>query len=156
MHSIRPAEPNDAYQISVLVCTLADALLVDPKSEEAQSFYAVMQPARIASNMMKEDRFYLVAEVADEIVGMILVLNHNYIGQFFVHGPHQGQGIGSALWRAVLSRAEHAGYDGAFTVKSSVRAAPVYQRFGFEATGVESVDAGFRFIPMSRGAQSAA
>jgi predicted N-acetyltransferase YhbS len=156
MHSIRPAEPDDASQISALVCILADALLVDPMSEEARSFYAVMQPARIASNMAKEDRFYLVAEVAGEIVGMILVLNNNYIGQFFVQGTRQGQGIGSALWRAALSRAKQAGSDGAFTVKSSLGAEPIYQHLGFQAVGGESVDSGFRFIPMNRGATSAA
>lgn len=36
MHAIRFADPKDALQISSLVCTLADALLVDPDGEDAQ------------------------------------------------------------------------------------------------------------------------
>jgi GNAT superfamily N-acetyltransferase len=156
MYAIRPAVSSDAVQISALVCDLADSLLVHPDGEEARRFYAIMQPQRIASNMIQDDRSYLVAEVEGEIVGMILVLNNNYIGQFFVQRERQGFGIGSALWKAVLLRAKSAGADGTFTVKSSIAAEPVYRRFGFQVIGVESVDSGFRFIPMRRCAQSAA
>ena len=156
MPLIRAAEPSDAHQISALVCALAGSMLVDPESEEARNFYAVMQPPNVARNMEKQDRFYLVAEIEGETVGMILILNNSYIGQFFVHAGYQRKGIGASLWKAALSRACHSGSDGSFTVKSSIAAEPVYRRFGFEPTGAVAIDSGFRYVPMSRGTLSAA
>lgn len=107
-------------------------------------------------NMLKPDRFYLVAAAGSEIVGMILILNNNYIGQYFVSQGLQGKGIGSALWNAALSRALSNGSDGTFTVKSSIAAERIYQRHGFVATGAEAIDAGFRYIPMRRAGTDAA
>lgn len=150
LFTIRPARPADAATISELVCTLSDSLLVDPTGEQAQEFFSVMQPARVAINLGKQDRFYLVAELNEQVIGMILVLNNNYIGQFFVGRPHQRNGVGSALWAAALTRAKLAGGNGAFTVKSSISAVPLYERFGFSATAAETVVAGFRSIPMQR------
>ena len=156
MLTIRRAEPTDAASISEIVCSLAGSLLVDPRGAEASNFYSIMQPERVSANLTKHDRFYLVAEVNGLVVGMILVLNNNYIGQFFVCPSHQRRGVGSALWAAALSCATDAGGTGAFTVKSSLQALPIYQRFGFETTSAESVDAGFRFVPMQRRVPSSA
>ncbi len=150
MHAIRFADPEDAPQISSLVCSLVDVLLVDPGGEDAQRFYQAMEPANLAKVIAKQDRFYLVAEANGVIHGMILVLNNNYIGQFFVYAAHQGKGVGSSLWARALSHAKHAGGDGGFTVKSSIAAEPVYRRLGFVSTGAAAVESGFRYIPMSR------
>lgn len=155
MFTVRLAQPSDAAPISEIVCTLADSLLVDPGGVDAQNFYAVMQPAKVAANLIKSDRFYLVAEKEGVVVGMILILNNNYIGQFFVSRAHQGKGIGSALWAAALSQATNGGGTGTFTVKSSIAAVPIYQRFGFEQSAAPSVDSGFRYIPMHREAPTA-
>lgn len=154
MYAIRFADPQDARQISSLVCTLANVLLVDPAGEDAQRFYHAMEPANIAKVIARQDRFYLVAEANGVIHGMILVLNNNYIGQFFVRTAHQGKGVGSSLWTRALSYAKSGGGDGGFTVKSSIAAEPVYRRFGFVSTGAAAVESGFRYIPMSRMADS--
>lgn len=149
-HRIRLGTPHDAAEVSALVCSLTDALLVDPQGEEAARFYACMQPDEFAGTMAKPDRFYVVADVQDRIVGMIMVKDHHYIGQFFVAADHQGQGLGSALWAAALSHVQLSQSAGEFTVYSSISAEPVYRRFGFLPTGPAAVEGGFRCIPMRR------
>lgn len=147
---IRLGTPHDAPQVSALICSLTNALLVDPQSEDAARFYAGMQPEAFAETMAKPDRFYVVAEVQERIVGMILVKDQNYIGQFFVAADHQGEGLGSALWAAALAQVQAAQGAGDFTVYASIGAEPVYRRFGFIATAPATVEGGFRCIPMRR------
>jgi predicted GNAT family N-acyltransferase len=148
MTAIRRSVSQDAPAISALVCSLADTLLVDRQSDEAKSFFEVMEPARVAKNMEKADRFYLVAESEGQVVGMILVVNNNYIGQFFVNAANQGKGIGAALWKEALSISKSASAGGTFTVKSSIAAVPVYTRLGFKTTGAAATDSGFHYVPM--------
>lgn len=150
MPTIRLATPADATAISALVIGLADDSLVDPQGEEARHFRATMAPSEVTRYLDMQARFYAVAEVDGVVRGMIMVLNDNYIGQFFVSRPHQGQGIGSALWRFALAHALQRGGTGEFTVKSSLVAVPVYARVGFTATGAVEEAHGFRFVPMRR------
>ena len=152
LHRIRLGTPLDAPQVSALVCGLTDAMLVDPQSEEAQAFYACMQPHLFALTMAKPDRFYLVAELDERVVGMIMVKDQHYVGQFFVAADVQGQGIGSALWASALSRVQCERGDIEFTVYASIAAEPVYRRFGFLPTGSVTVLGGFHCVPMSRAA----
>jgi GNAT superfamily N-acetyltransferase len=150
MSTVRLATPADAASVSALVIGLADGSLVDPKGEEAQRFRASMSPEEVARYLDFQNRFYAVAQVDGEVRGMIMVRDDNYIGQFFVSQVHQGQGIGSALWQFALAHALQRGGSGHFTVNSSLVAVPVYNRFGFTATGAIEEAHGFRFVPMRR------
>ena len=154
-YRIRLGTPLDAPQVSALVCGLTDAMLVNSQSQEAQAFYACMQPQLFALTMAKPDRFYLVAELDKRVVGMIMVKDQHYVGQFFVAADVQGQGIGSALWAAAFSRVQCERGATEFTVYASIAAEPVYRRFGFLPTGSVTVLGGFHCVPMSRAASVA-
>ena len=119
-------------------------------SEEAQRFYKSLAPEQLARSIALPNRFYAVAEVDRAIQGMIMVRDANHVGQFFVHPQHQRQGIGVALWRFALASSIAAGGSGAFTVRSSLAAEPVYRRLGFVPTGPVTEEQGFRFVPMRR------
>ena len=144
----------DALAIGQLVRSLVVDSLVDPEGEDAAGFYATLTPAEVARRKAMPSLFYAVAENSGKVLGMILVRDSNYVGQFFVVQEHQGKGIGSALWRFALERALQSGGTGEFTVLSSVSAKAIYERLGFVATGSPEVKHGFRFIPMHRGAQA--
>jgi GNAT superfamily N-acetyltransferase len=113
-----------------------------------------MSPNDVEKYISQEHRRFAVAEVNGEILGMIQVLNNNYVGQFFVHQMHQRKGYGSALWRFALEQAVKCGGTGEFTVNSSLAAAPVYLHFGFQATDDPIEEHGWKFIPMRRGADA--
>ncbi|MFD2452950.1 GNAT family N-acetyltransferase [Ideonella paludis] len=93
---------------------------------------------------------FLVAERDERVVGMIMVKDLSYVGQFFVAADVQGQGIGSALWAAALSRVQCERGATEFTVYASIAAEPVYRRFGFLPTGPATVQGGFHCVPMCR------
>jgi GNAT superfamily N-acetyltransferase len=156
MQTIRFATPTDATAVSALVLGLVGDMLVDPDGEDARRFYAAMSPMELTKYMEMADRFYVVAEIDGRIRGMIMVRNNNYVGQFFVDQAHQGQGMGSALWRFALAQARHLGGTGEFTVNSSLAAVPVYSRLGFVETGAPEVANGFKFIPMRKEASHVA
>lgn len=150
MSFVRLANPVDAAAVSALVIGLADGSMVDPGGEDARKFRASMAPAEVARYIALPNRFYAVAEIDDEIRGVIMVRDNNYIGQFFVSEAHQSRGIGSALWRFALAHALGRGGTGEFTVNASLVALPLYARFGFTATGAVEEAHGFRFVPMHR------
>ena len=156
MPSIRQAHASDAQAIGQLVRSLVHDSLVDPGGEEALRFYATLEPAEVARYMAMPHRVYTVAEAAGEIVGMILLRDHNYVGQFFVARAHQRKGVGAALWHFAMSRAREYGGNGEFSVNSSLAAQPVYEKFGFHTVGPPQVQHGFKFVPMCRAATSAA
>jgi predicted GNAT family N-acyltransferase len=65
-----------------------------------------------------------------------------------------GQGIASTLWDIAKEAAASDGNTGRFTVNSSVNAVPIYERFGFVATGAVQVQNGIAFVPMELGGGS--
>jgi predicted N-acetyltransferase YhbS len=106
--------------------------------------------------MTESARSYFVAEDGNEIVGMIMIRDQNYISQFFVSAQHQSKGIGGTLWRLALNSAMANGATGEFKVDSSLIARPIYESLGFAIAGEETVRAGFKFVSMHRPAASAA
>jgi GNAT superfamily N-acetyltransferase len=155
MHIVRLAMPTDAEAVSSLVLSLAGELLVDPEGEEARRFFTLMSPSEVARYLEIPTRFYVVAEVDDQVQGMIMVKECNYIGQFFVAKEHQGKGIGSALWQFAYARAKALGGTGQFTVNSTPTAVPIYSQLGFSTIGPLEVANGFKYIPMRSRAQNA-
>jgi predicted GNAT family N-acyltransferase len=63
--------------------------------------------------------------------------------------PHRGQGIGSALMRAILSYASQAKLKQLY-LHAQVQAIPFYNRFGFTATGEPFMEAGIVHQTMER------
>jgi GNAT superfamily N-acetyltransferase len=59
---------------------------------------------------------------------------HWYLGYLGARQTHQGQGLGSALLRAVLSQVDSAGLP-AYLESSNERNLSLYQRHGFEVVG---------------------
>jgi GNAT superfamily N-acetyltransferase len=153
---IRIAVPQDSVAISRIIRGESMHFLVEPEGEDAQRFFASLEPFAIERRMEESARRYIVAEVEGKVVGMIMTRDNNYISQFFVVESYQGQGIGAKLWQFALSRAVAAGGTGQFTVDSSFIAQPVYEKLGFSAVGEPTIQNGFKFISMRRPAASAA
>ncbi len=69
-----------------------------------------------------------------------------HLFHLFVAETHQGKGISRALWNYAISGAKPKEY----TLRSSLYAIPVYQRFGFTEYGAVEQKEGIVFQPMRR------
>ena len=79
------------------------------------------------------------------MAGMLAMAPNGHISLFFVAERFHRQGIGRALFHAVLN--EYAGQR--LTVNSSPYAVPVYRRLGFADTDCEQCVNGIRYTPMT-------
>ena len=156
MVQVRIASAQDSKAIGSIIRGESLHFLVDPEGEDAQRFYAALEPDSIERSMTESSRCYFVAEEGTKVVGMIMTRDNNYVSQFFVAAQYQGRGIGAKLWRHALHNALSTGATGEFKVDSSLVARPVYERLGFIPVGELTVCSGFKFIPMRRPAASAA
>lgn len=95
--------------------------------------------------------FTLVAAAGGALLGMIEVRENRHVSMLFVDPGAMGGGVGAALYREAERRMLRARPDlERITVHASRYAVPVYERFGFHATGAEQESNGVRFIPMVR------
>lgn len=143
--TLRRATPRDAEPISALMHALSDHFLVRPEGPDAAAFFASTSPDAMREKIAAADRRVHVAQVGQAFAGFIVVRNGNYISQFFVAPEFQGLGLGRQLWDAARDEAQ----SGGFSVDSSLSAVPIYERFGFRATGPRQQAEGMVFVPMS-------
>ena len=152
MVQVRIALPSDASAIGAVIRSESSDFLVDPEGDEARRFFAALEPEGIEKAIADPSRFYMVAVDRGVVVGVINVRDQNYVSQFFVANTHQRRGVGRLLWEHALKRVVLAGGTGEFTVSSSLAAQAIYARFGFLPTGEQTIQNGFRFVPMRRAA----
>jgi predicted GNAT family N-acyltransferase len=81
-------------------------------------------------------------------VGVVAIRDTTHLFHLFVAEHLQGQGIGKLLWNHAKDASTAAGNQSPFTVNSTVYGIPVYESFGFKATGQKTETNGIAFIPM--------
>jgi GNAT superfamily N-acetyltransferase len=81
-------------------------------------------------------------------VGVAGIRDTTHVYHLFVAEAFHRQGLATSLWEIAKAAALAAGNPGRFTVYSSLHAVPVYERFGFRATGPEVHKHGVAFVPM--------
>lgn len=147
--TIRAATPDDAEAISALINALAPYFLADPDDPEAAaSFFEKVTPEAIRSYLTSDRYRYHVATLDDELVGVVGVRDSAHLYHLVIAERVHRQGLARRLWTKAKRAAEAAGNPGRFTVNSSRYAVPVYEWFGFVATGPEQHKDGLAFVPM--------
>lgn len=153
--TLREATADDAGRISALVASLSRHFLADPnRPQDAAAFFETITPAAIADSIASGRYRYHLAERAGELAGIVGVRDAGHLYHLMVAEALHGRGIASTLWNAAKKAAASEGSTGTFTVNSSLNAVPVYQRFGFTATGAVQVQNGIAFVPMELGGGS--
>ena len=92
-----------------------------------------------------------MAVSADGLTGVIGVGDGPRVRHFFVDEGSHRQGLGRALWeraRADILSTMVPGEERVVEVRSSIHAAPVYERLGFSACGAAVEGVGVTYIPM--------
>ena len=120
---IRPASTDDAGAISALISSVAQYFTLHPQGEGAEGFLKTIQPSSIGGYIAAENFIYFAAFVADELAGVVAIRDNNHLFHLFVAPEFQRQRIAERL-------------------------VPVYERFGFKATGPKVETQGIVFVPM--------
>jgi GNAT superfamily N-acetyltransferase len=143
---IRQAILEDAEQISRLIVSLAHCFTLAPDGEGAERFLASITPGSIRSYISDPQFYYLVALDGSTLAGAAALRESRHVFHLFVSPAFQRQRLGRQLWRALQQGGASASE--AITVNSALNAVPVYERFGFAATGPKVEMNGIAFVPM--------
>jgi len=141
--------PDDADAISALIRSLAHVFTLHPQGVGAEGFLQTLQPAAIETLLRAPQFSCFTGHADDELAGVVAVRDNRHLHYLFVSAAFQGRGFGRLLWEHARQVAVAAGNREGFTVNSTPYALPVYQRFGFQATGPRTEMKGIAFIPMS-------
>ncbi len=142
--SIRQATEADAVELSGLVRSLANFYLDEPESELPAWLAHTLTDSAFVERLSSADYISFVYEQNNKIIGYISLKKPNHLFHLFVSEAFQGKGISRLLWEHVK---RHGQYD-YFTLRSSIYAVPVYEKFGFCALGSVSKKGGVSFQVM--------
>lgn len=125
------------------------ALSADAKTIRFEVFVEEQNvPAELEMDHMDAVCTHAVAYDADGTpVGTGRLLPDGHIGRMAVRKRARGTGVGDALLRVLMGRAQARG-DREVLLSSQTHAAPFYQRHGFQIDGDEFFEAGIAHINM--------
>lgn len=145
---IRDATTEDAECISNLVCQLSEKYIANEfTSEGKETLLDSMTPAAIKKHMRSGFRYH-VAEVENQLVGVVGFKDNKHLYHLFVDENYQRQGVASDLWQHAKQVCFDEGNPGEFTVNSSKYAMEVYKALGFVTQSGPMEKNGVIFIPM--------
>lgn len=145
---IRAAKVGDASAISRLIGAVAHHFTLRPDGVGAEAFLQTLSPEAIAGYVQAEDMAYTTAWDGESLAGVVALRDRSHVFHLFVAPAYQRQGVAHALWRHAMAEARAMGHHGGFTVNATPYALPVYERFGFVATGPEVHARGIAYVPM--------
>jgi GNAT superfamily N-acetyltransferase len=138
---------NDANQIFDLVKTSFDEYVRPDLSDEG-----IKEFFRAVHEMIYDKpvaHFIILAEFANNIIGMIDIRDNNHICLFYVAKEFHRQGIGrDLLERSIAECILNNPNITAIDVNSSLFAVQIYKKLRFKQTKPEQLINGIRFVPM--------
>jgi GNAT superfamily N-acetyltransferase len=130
---IRSATAGDAPAISQLIASVMPAL-----AQEKDVAQWVTDPAYK----------YLAGWVGDTLAGVVALRDNTHVFHLFVHPTMQRRGLGRKLWLHAKAYAVAAGNRSGLSVNAVPASVPVYEKFGFVATGEQLETNGMACVPM--------
>ncbi len=145
----RLMQPGEEPLVSDLVVRIFNDF-VAPDYDQAgiDAFMAYVTPLALTIRF-KSGHIFLLATLADQIVGMIELRPPAHIALLFVDRSFQRRGIGRSLVHQVIKLCRNQQPElNQISVYASPYAVPIYMRLGFQAQDAELVQDGIRFVPM--------
>ena len=146
--TLRIAHSTDAPAISALICNVAPYLTPHPPGTGAEQFLLGMAPPAIARYVTGSGYHYQLGMLGSVLVGVIAISENRHVFHLYVAPAFHHRGVARRMWHAAKTAAIEAGNTEGFTVNSSPYARPMYERFGFVATGPEVAEHGIAYVPM--------
>ena len=142
--STRLANMDDAKEISELVRSLSHFYLKNKEEPIPNWFSDTTTVEAIAARLLSTNYLSFVYVIGEKVVGYISIKDDSHLFHLFVSTEHQGNGISRTLWNTAKLATNASKY----TLRSSIYAIPVYQRFGFEFSGEAAEREGIQYQPM--------
>lgn len=153
---IRPYNPADT---AAMIALKRDTIgRVNSRDYSAEQVAAWAPDDRAVSGWSQRaaDRFVVVAEDDERIVGFGDIGPDGHIDQFYVHADHQRRGVGRAILTALVSEARRSGIRRLFS-DVSITARPFFEAHGFQVDAEQTVVArGVSFVNFRMSSQLAA
>ncbi|MES2933907.1 MAG: GNAT family N-acetyltransferase [Pseudomonadota bacterium] len=147
---IRSALATDATAISHLIKGVTHYFTLDQQGHGAEAFLKGIEPAAILGYINALNIDYFVGKVDDQLAGVVALRDQTHLYHLFVAPDFQNRGYSRQLWQYASEAAILAGNQTGFTVNSTPYAVPVYEKFGFRASGPRLETNGIAFVPMRR------
>lgn len=144
--SIRKATVDDALDIKALIASLSHFYLDNKDAAIPEWFLRTLDASEFERRLSNDWFTHFVYVEESEIVGYLAMRGGCHLFHLFVAETHQRKGISKALWRHATSGAKPKEY----TLRSSLYAVPVYQRFGFTEYGAVERKEGLVFQTMRK------
>ena len=143
---MRKAIREDAVAISALIHELMPFMTLQPDGAGADQFMMSMSPGAIERYVIGEEYRYWTGWLDGDLAGVVALRHGTHLFHLYVAGRYHGRGLARQLWET--ARAAAAGQ--AMTVNASVYGMPMYEHFGFAATGPRVEQHGIAYVPMRR------
>lgn len=144
---ISVATAQDAAAVSRLIGSVARFFTLQPDGAGAEDFLKTISTDSV-TRYLTDPRFaYFKAEQDGILAGVVAVRDASHLYHLFVDASFQRQGLSRQLWDHARAAVQDTN-PGYFTVNSTPYAQPVYERFGFVATGPRVETRGIAFVPM--------
>ena len=157
-HSVnyRQMQHGEETQVVDLVSRVFYQFIAPFYSDAGVKEFMKYADASTLAGRIQGNNFVLIAELHNEIIGIIEIRENNHIALFFVAPEHQHKGIG----RELLNMAVHECIASEpkltkITVNSSPNAVSAYRALGFIKIDEEKTLNGIRFVHMSLEVHSA-
>lgn len=144
---ISTATVEDAPAISRLIGSVARFFTLQPNGVGAEDFLQTISPEAVAGYLVDPRFAYFKAVENGVLAGVVAVRDGSHLHHLFVEESFQRRGLSRQLWNHARTAVSEAN-PGFFTVNSTPYAQPVYERFGFVATGPRVETKGISFVPM--------
>lgn len=143
---IRQLMESDLAVLRSLVVSLSGSYLCDEQSALPDWLSQSLTEEQFRGRLRSPEHVNLVAMVSGRVAGYLCMTRSGHLYHLFVAEPFQGRGIARVLWENASAYCECTCY----TVRSSLQAVPVYERFGFISIGPIDEKAGVRYQAMER------
>ena len=142
--NIREMQEKDLEAVSAICMDSFSGSVADTLSGEGVATFSKIVSTDALLGRMQGDSRILVAECNGRIEGVIELKEGRHVGMLFVEPGSQKKGIGTKLLSSALSYAKA----DKITVRASLSAVPVYEKYGFECKGSIAESAGLVYQPM--------
>lgn len=144
---ISKATVEDATAISRLIGSVVQFFTLQPDGAGAEEFLKTISADALAKCLANPRFSYFKGLEGGALAGVVAVRDGSHLYHLFVDASFQRRGLSHQLWDHARAAVREAN-PGYFTVNSTPYAQPVYERFGFVATGPRVETKGIAFVPM--------
>lgn len=142
--NIRMANRGDISNITKLVESLSHFYLEAENDELPAWLLDTLTNDAFLKRIQSDDNYTCVYELKNEIVGYLSFKGNSHLYHLFVAKDHQGKGISRVLWEYAVKIC----VSDVYTLRSSLFAVPIYERFGFTSIGEPDMKDGISFQAM--------